>query len=572
MKHKKLVADLFCGAGGTSTGARKALAARGMEMELVAVNHWPVAIETHSRNHPDARHYVEDLDTAKPLDIVPEGKLDLLMASPSCVHHSRARGGRPTSEQQRTDPWIIIKWLTDLRVKRLLVENVPEFMTWGPISLTTNRPLKSAKGKFFQAWVAAIRALGYTVDYRVLCAADYGDATTRKRFFLQARSDGKKITWPEPTHSKNPGVDMFGNVTLPWRTAREIIDWSIEGKSIFDRKKPLAENTLRRIEAGIRKFGGIWTDAFLVMLNGGNYKGEGGALSLDNPVPTIVATPGHVALCQVSNEEVPESFLTSYYGNSQSAQSTAEPLDTVSTRDRFGLVEPAVQPFVLGQQSGAAPRSTEEPLPTITTDGAISVIDPFVTMFYGDKHGKSRVPNALDKPLNTITTGPRFALTQGVLIEQELPIAEMVVPIDQTSSPSGTRSADEPLGTIVTKSNRALVEASAFLIPQFTEAPNQPPRTHSLDDPMPTVTSHGAGALVYPVVGKGMVVEYNGKHYLLDIRFRMLKPHELARAMGFSDEETSYEFVGNQEDIVKQIGNAVPVNTAMALVSAMMER
>lgn len=469
-RRTAVVADLFCGAGGTSTGAWKALLTRGIEMELVAVNHWPIAIETHSRNHPDARHYCVDLETAKPLELVPEGKLDLLMASPSCVHHSRARGGRPTNDQQRTDPWIIIRWLTDLRVKRLLIENVPEFMSWGPIDLRTGRPLKSKKGQYFQAWVKVIEALGFKLEYRVLCAANFGDATTRDRFFLMARSDGRKIVWPMQTHSKIPGVDMFGNVTLPWRTAREIIDWSITGNSIFDRKKPLAINTIRRIAAGIQKFGGEWVEPFLVMLNGGSHKGENGALSVDTPTPTV-------------------------------------------------------EPFVLGQHSGSVPRSVDEPIPTVTTDGAIAVIKPSITAVEGG----------------------------GVL-------------------------------------------PKAFLVPQFGEAHGQQPRTHSIYEPTPTVTPHGAGALVEPyicsvahgnadgdyergmslenrplpmmAIQQGRMVEINGRYYLLDIRFRMLQNHELARAMGFSDEESQYEFSGSQVQITKQIGNAVPVNTAAALVAA----
>ena len=190
-----LVADLFCGAGGSSTGARRALASLGLQMNLVAVNHWSVAIETHSRNHPEARHYCQDVNAVKPAEVVPEGKLDLLMASPTCTYHSRARGGKPISDQGRMDPWAIVHWCTELRVRRLLVENVPEFVDWGPLDLRTGRPIKRRRGEYFRAWTAALQGAGFKLDWRVLNAADFGDSTTRERFFLM----------PAPTASGSTG-------------------------------------------------------------------------------------------------------------------------------------------------------------------------------------------------------------------------------------------------------------------------------------------------------------------------------------------------------------------------------
>ena len=178
-----LVADLFCGAGGSSSGARRGLASLGFQMNLVAVNHWNIAIETHSRNHPEARHYCQDVKAVKPAEIVPEGKLDLLMASPTCTYHSRARGGKPINDQGRMDSWAIVHWCTELRVRRLLVENVPEFVDWGPLDLRTGRPIKRRRGEYFRAWTAALQGAGFKLDWRVLNAADFGDATTRERFF-----------------------------------------------------------------------------------------------------------------------------------------------------------------------------------------------------------------------------------------------------------------------------------------------------------------------------------------------------------------------------------------------------
>ena len=258
-RRKILVADLLCGAGGSTTGCERALLALGLDLEdieFVCVNHWPTAIETHSLNHPKARHHVQDIAVARPHLIVPEGYLDLLMASPTCTFHSVARGGKPTSDQQRSDPWHIITWLSELRVKRIIIENVWEFVKWGPIDVRTGRPIKSREGEYFWAWINAMKALGFKLDWRKLNAADYGDATTRQRFILIGRSDGKPLRWPMPTHARRPdeGLELFPAMK-PWRAAREIIDWEIKGRSIFNRAKDLAPKTIARIYAGAVKHG-----------------------------------------------------------------------------------------------------------------------------------------------------------------------------------------------------------------------------------------------------------------------------------------------------------------------------
>jgi DNA (cytosine-5)-methyltransferase 1 len=285
-----LVADLFSGAGGSSTGARRALEGLGYRMQLVAVNHWDTAIATHTANHPGARHYCQDVNAVKPGDIVPEGKLDLLMASPTCTYHSRARGGKPINDQGRMDPWAVVHWCTELRIKRLLVENVPEFVEWGPLDLRTGRPIARRKGEYFRAWVAALKGAGFKAEWRILNAANYGDATTRERFFLLGRSDRKPIRWPEPTHSRTGDADLLGP-RKKWRSARAIIDWSIEGKSIFDRKRPLSPKTLARIYAGAVKF--RWPEPFLVVLRNHMH-----VQSVDGPLPTLCAGGTHIGLAE----------------------------------------------------------------------------------------------------------------------------------------------------------------------------------------------------------------------------------------------------------------------------------
>jgi len=301
------IADLFCGAGGSSTGAMQAAALTGRKTELVAVDHWDKAIETHASNHPEARHLCESLDNIDPRKLFPKG-LDVLLASPECTHHSNARGGMPMSDQSRSTAWHVLRWAEALQPREILVENVREFMTWGPLG-ANGRPLKSRQGETFRAWGRGLRSLGYRVDFRVLNAADYGDPTTRKRLFVRASKGRSAVRWPEQTHTETP--ELFG--CDPWRPAREIIDWGIESQSIFTRSKPLARKTLERIMAGLRKFGGI--EFFH---------------SVDAPMPVIDTNPRY-ALC--------EPFIISYYG-AGGCYTVGTPLPTVTTRDRFGLVQP----------------------------------------------------------------------------------------------------------------------------------------------------------------------------------------------------------------------------------------
>jgi DNA (cytosine-5)-methyltransferase 1 len=293
-----------------------------------------------------------------PLKLYPSGRIDLLMASPECTHFSLARGGKPRSDQSRSSAWHIIRWASALYIDTILIENVREFTTWGPLG-ANGQPLKSQEGQTFHAFVNALKNLGYNVDWRVLNAADYGDPTTRERFFLMAKRGSKRrIVWPEATHARNAGAqaDLFGAMQ-PWKPARDVIDWSIEGQSIFDRRKPLAPKTIARIASGLRQFAGKTAEPFLVIL-----RNHAEGRSLDQPLPTLTASGQHIALCE---------------------------------------------PFVLGQQSGSGARPVSRPLPTVATGGAISLIEPFLIEYYG--RGDAR-PVSL--PLGTITTKDRFALVQ----------------------------------------------------------------------------------------------------------------------------------------------------------------
>ena len=297
--------DLFCGGGGSITGAIDALNTAGMPYEGRGFNHWDLAIRTIQANHPecvpDYGAAVADIDHVSPWKVFADDpkRLDVLWASPSCTHHSRAAGGVPKEEQLRAQPEYIIPFLRFTNCRRLYVENVDELLDWGPILKTdiyykgklyrAGQPDPRKKGVLFNAWYRMIRACGYKVEWQILNAADYGAATNRKRLIVQAvdASRGEKIIWPEPTHVQSPG--LFGASYRPWRSAAEIIDWSIPGRSIFDRKTPLCPNTIRRIEAGIKKYWGAWAEPFLIVLHG-TERGQldSSAIPLSAPLPTIL--------------------------------------------------------------------------------------------------------------------------------------------------------------------------------------------------------------------------------------------------------------------------------------------
>jgi DNA (cytosine-5)-methyltransferase 1 len=328
MKTKSIQAvDLFCGAGGTSSGLIEASNELGIHVNLTAINHWDIAIQTHSKNHPDARHLCENLNNVDPQKLFTNRRIDLLAASPECTHFSKARGDVPCSDQSRSSGWHIVRWAESLYIDNILIENVPEFTSWGPLG-ADGKPMPSKAGQTFRALVMALESLGYKCSHRIVNTADYGDPTERPRFFMICRRGNKKNIWPEHTHSEHGGQDLFHS-TEKWKSAKSIIDWSIPGKSIFTRKKPLTTRSLDRIEHGLKRYGGENAKPFLALLYGTSKSRD-----IDRPVPTITAKGQHIALV--------EPFFVKYYGSSNSA-SINKPLGTITTKDRFGLVLPSVE-------------------------------------------------------------------------------------------------------------------------------------------------------------------------------------------------------------------------------------
>lgn len=532
-------ADLFCGAGGTSTGVVEACREAGLECELTAVNHWKVAVATHIRNHPTARHFCASLDALNPRELFADGELDLLWASPECTHHSIARGGRPVSDQSRATAWCVVRWAEALRPPVILVENVKEFLKWGPCG-KHGKPLKRKIGHTFRAWVQCLESLGYRVDHRILCAADFGDPTTRRRLFIQAVLGKRAIRWPQPTHTASPSPfaergERGGVRGLPgWRAAREIIDWSDTGTSIFERKRPLADKTLRRIEIGLLKFG----LAGFVLPNEGFFRGNQ-PRSLEAPLNTVTAGRGAGALVK--------PFLVNVaHGNGHPknddcrVRGTDTPLSTVATAPRHALASPFLVELrgTAESQLAATARSLAQPAPALTTSGAhLGLVRPFLLPQNSDG---DRV-RSIEEPVPVVTCdgGPSL-------------ITPFILP--QQRGGRRVHSVDEPISTVTTKGAHALCHP--FLVKYFGSGGARP-----VSEPVDTVTTKPRFGLVLPVI------ELNGQRYQLDIHFRMLQFRELARAQGFADE---YEFTGTKSDKVRQIGNAVPRGLAKAIVKALL--
>lgn len=315
-----LVIDLFCGAGGESQGIHWAM---GNDIELFAVNHWEVACNTHAKNFPFDECICQDIQTIIPTSLAKGRDVELMWASPECTHHSVARGGKPMDDQSRCTPFDILRWLSMVNVKRLIIENVPEFVSWGPLG-TDDRPIPSEKGKLFQQWVSFIASMGYQVEWRIMNAADFGAPTSRRRFFLQAVKNGcgKSLTWPSPTHVQEP--DML--TENRWVPASDIIDWNHAKSPISRKPRPLAESTMQKIVDGIQKF---WTptqcEPFIARFNSGKNRVH----SIHEPLPVLDCSNRYALV---------EPIVMGFYGNATFTP-VSQPLPTLTTKERFALLE-----------------------------------------------------------------------------------------------------------------------------------------------------------------------------------------------------------------------------------------
>lgn len=547
----ELVVDCFAGGGGASEGIERAL---GRPVDI-AINHDPVAIAMHQANHPETKHYCEDIFAVDPTEACGGRPVGLAWFSPDCTHHSRAKGKKPRDNRRRALADVVITWAEKVRPRVILLENVREFQDWGPLD-EEGYPIKERAGEDFRAWCAKLVDLGYELEFTTLVAADYGTPTTRERLFLIARRDRGPRVWPTPTHGRG--------CPNPWRPAAEIIDWALPCRSIFGRDRPLAEATMRRIAAGLRKFVFEAADPFIIPVT---HQGDARAHGIHEPVRTVTgAHRGELALV--------EPFLAKYHGGDRGhtrGQTCEEPLRTLDTSNRFALIEPfVVRHGHYSKITGAGLREgcgagtfrgqpLEAPLATVCATNDKHLVVPFIAKSFGGPAvaHKQTAGSDVRRPLGTVTTKDHNNLVAAWLTKF------------YGSAQAGT-SMQLPLPTVTTGGGRGgghVAEVRAFLTKWYSGGSGKragDAQQQSLFAPLHTVTTKARFGLVM-VEG----VEYQ----IVDIGMRMLEPHELFAAQGFPE---SYDIVcaetrGKPLTKTEQTalaGNSVCPQIAEALVAA----
>lgn len=542
-----LYIDLFCGAGGTSTGVENAKYAGEQCAKVIAcVNHDANAIASHAANHPDALHFTEDIRTLELSPLVAHigrmkkiypGALVVLWASLECTNFSKAKGGQPRDADSRTLAEHLFRYIEAIEPDYIQIENVEEFMSWGDMD-ENGHPISKDKGRSYEKWKRNVKRYGYDFDWRILNAADYGAYTTRKRFFGIFAKRGLPIVFPEPTHCKDGKTDMFGQLKK-WKPVKEVLDFSDEGESIFCRKKPLAEKTLERIYAGLIKFVAGGKDAFIVKYNSMSQTGKYQAPSVDEPCP-VVATQGRLALAKVN-------FLSKQFSGHPGSKniSVEEPAGTITCKDHHA--------FVSAYYGNGHNHSVEQPAPTVTTKDRLALIN---SVFIDNQYGTGK-PTSINQPVGTVTTVPKFNMVS-------------CKPwIMNTAFSNVGSSIEQPSQTIT--ANR---KWHYLMNPQFASAGgsvNSPCFTliARMDKMPPYLVEAEGGIGIQVTPGDSQMTvkikEFMALYGIIDIKMRMLRIAELKKIMGFPED---YILIGTQADQKKFIGNAVEVNMARVLCEA----
>jgi DNA (cytosine-5)-methyltransferase 1 len=401
MINGELIVDNFAGGGGASTGIE---IATGKSVDI-AINHDPMAIAQHKANHPSTKHYCESVWDVKPKEVCKGHPVALAWFSPDCKHFSKAKGGKPKDKNIRGLAWVALRWAAIVRPRVIMLENVEEFKDWGPLN-RGHRPIKAKKGVTFRKFVSQLEDLGYVVEHRELVAADYGAPTTRKRFFLIARCDGKPIVWPEPTHGPRESDKVKSGILKPYVGAYTQIDFSLPCPSIFDSKeeikqkygikaqRPLAEKTMQRIARGLKKFVMYNPEPFIVTVNHG---GERAPRDVKDPMPTITGKHGFGIIVPTLIQYHSETVSGEVRG-----QKLDEPIMTVDGSNRYGLTIAYLVQF----NNHCDGRDMRDPIPTITAgDGHFGEVRAFCVKYYGQGTGQD-----IKDPLDTITANDRFGL------------------------------------------------------------------------------------------------------------------------------------------------------------------
>ena len=540
MINGELIVDNFAGGGGASTGIE---IATGISVDI-AINHDPMAIAQHKANHPSTKHYCESVWDVDPVEACSGRPVALAWFSPDCKHFSKAKGGKPKDKNIRGLAWVALRWAAKVRPRAIMLENVEEFKTWGPLN-RAHRPIKKKQGVTFRKFVNQLEDLGYTVEYRELVAADYGAPTMRKRFFLIARCDGKPIIWPEPTHGPRDSEAVKAGLIRPYLGAHTQIDFSLPCPSIFDSKeeikekygikaqRPLAEKTMQRIARGLKKFVLDNPEPFIVTVNHG---GERAPRDIKEPMPTITGKHGF-GIVEPYMVQIGQTGFTD-----DRSKDVRDPLATIVSKNEHCLIAPTLIQYhsetVSGEVRG---QNLEEPIMTVDGSNRYGMVSAFIQKYFDGGYTGSGAE--MVNPLPTITAVDHNSICTAHLI--------------QMNNHCDGRDITNPIPTI-TAGDGHFGEVRAFLIKYYGQGVGQ-----EIKEPLDTVTANDRFGLV-TIAGIDYVI--------VDIGLRMLEPKELYGCQGFPDDYIiDRDYTGKpypRSEQVKRCGNAVCPPIPAALVRA----
>lgn len=538
MIHGELIVDNFAGGGGASTGIELAT---GYSVDI-AINHDPEAIRMHKTNHPNTKHYCEDVWQVDPIEACQGHPVGLAWFSPDCKHFSKAKGGKPKDKFIRGLAWVACRWAGLVRPRVIMLENVEEFKTWGPLN-RGKHPIKSKQGKTFEKFVQQLTDLGYEVQFRELVAADYGAPTMRKRFFLIARCDGKPITWPEPTHGPADSERVKNGRLKPYVGAYTQIDFSRPCPSIFDTSeqikekygiravRPLAPKTMARIARGLKKFVLENPEPFIIQCNHGGERKPG---DIREPMPTITGKHGYGVVEPYMVQIGQTGFAA------DRSKDVREPLTTIVSKNEHCLISPlliqyhseTVKDEVRGQKIA-------DPVMTVDSSNRYGLVTSFLHKYYDG--GYKGAGENIDNPLPTITSWDHNSVVTANLI--------------QMNNHCDGKDIRQPLPTI-TAGDGHFGEVRAFLTKYYGAGTGQ-----SVKNPLDTITAQDRF---------GLVVIAGTEYQIVDIGLRMLEPSELYGCQGFPDDYIiDHDYTGKKyprSEQVRRCGNAVCPPIPAALV------
>lgn len=544
MIHGELIVDNFSGGGGASTGIEMAT---GYSVDI-AINHDPEAIKMHKANHPNTKHYCENVWAVDPVKACNGHPVGLAWFSPDCKHFSKAKGGKPKDKNIRGLAWVACRWAGLVRPRVIMLENVEEFKTWGPLN-RGHHPIKAKQGKTFEKFVQQLTDLGYEVEFRELVAADYGAPTMRKRFFMIARCDGKPIVWPEPTHAPADSDEVKAGLLKPYVGAYTQLDFSLPCPSIFDTSeeikekygiravRPLAPKTMERIARGLKKFVLDNPEPFIVPIGYGERKGQAPRVhDIEKPLPTIVGSGKHY-LCEPTLAPYMGTNTTNHPGGN-----CKDPIHTITTGNQQCLISPTlIQYHSETAKDEVRGQSIEEPIMTVDSSNRYGLVTSFLHKFYDG--GYKGAGETLENPLPTVTSWDHNSVVTANLI--------------QMNNHCDGKDIRQPLPTI-TAGDGHFGEVRAFLIKYYGQGIGQ-----DIKEPLDTVTARDRFGLV-TIEG----VDYQ----IVDIGLRMLEPRELYGCQGFPEDYIiDHDYTGKtypRSEQVRRCGNAVCPPIPAALVRA----